>query len=411
MKQPALARNLSPTLLVLYGLGTTVGAGIYVLVGKVIGEAGVFAPLSFLLAALVAAPTALSFGELAARYPKSAGEAIYVEEAFGLPHLSRAVGLAVVFVGLVSSAAIVNGAVGYLQNIMPLPFWFGVTLVVAALGLVAVWGISESVIVAGVATVIEVGGLFLIVWFGRSAFDAGHVSEALGNAPSFSWLGAASILSGAVLAFYAFIGFEDMVNVSEEVREPSRTMPRAIALTLAITTLLYTLVSWVAVAALPSGMLAASTAPMSDIFLELTGWPTGAFDTLVVVAVDNGALVQIIMAARVLYGLACQGLLPDVFAIVGARTRTPLVATGAAGAVVCVLALVFPLEGLARTTSFITLLIFALVNLSLLRLRRPVSDARVEHGLPTAVPLFGLAFSVGLAGFQVAEVLLGAVSR
>lgn len=406
MTPPVLKRSLSLTLLVLYGLGTTIGAGIYVLVGKVAGEAGVLAPLSFLVAALVAGPTAVSFGALAARYPRSAGEAVYVEEAFGYPALSRLVGLAVVFVGLVSSAAIVSGSVGYLQNVVPVPGWAGLLFIVALLGLVAVWGISESVIVTAVATLLEIGGLLLIVWFGRDAIGLERISAVASSAPPFSEIGAVGILSGAVLAFYAFIGFEDMVNVSEEVRDPARNMPRAIMITLLVTAVLYGLVSWVAVAHMPAHALSGSAAPMSDIFRELTGWPSFAFDTLVVCAVMNGALVQIIMASRVLYGLAQQGWLPSVFGIVGARTRTPVVATSAAALGICVMALAFPLEGLARATSFITLLIFALVNFSLLRICGTEPDARDWKPPPVAIPGIGLALSVALAGFQLADLLL-----
>jgi APA family basic amino acid/polyamine antiporter len=404
MTQPTLKRGLSLTLLVLYGLGTTIGAGIYVLVGKVAGESGVFAPLSFMVAALVAAPTAISFGALAARYPRSAGEAVYVEEAYAHPHLSRVVGLAVVFVGLVSSAAIVNGAVGYLQNILTLPDWAGLVLIVGALGLVAVWGITESVTVTAIATVLEIGGLVVIVWFGRGAFDPGNVSTVITEAPRFADIGAVGVLSGAILAFYAFIGFEDMVNVSEEVRDPSRNMPRAIMITLLVTAVLYCLVSWVSVAHMPPEALSGSAAPMSEIFRRLTGWPSFAFDTLVVGAVMNGALVQIIMASRVLYGLAQQGWLPGRFAMIGRHTRTPIVATAAATAGVFMMALVFPIEDLARTTSFVTLLIFALVNLALLRIRgrAPASDWKPPA---LVVPMVGFAFSLGLAGFQLGSLI------
>ncbi len=407
-QQPALKRSLSLTLLVLYGLGTTVGAGIYVLIGKVAGQAGILSPLSFLLAAAVAAPTALSFGELAARFPRSAGEAVYMEEAFGHPRLSTAVGLAVVFVGLVSCSAIVSGTVGYLQNIVAVPFWAGLLLVLAALGLLAVWGIAELVTAAAVATLLEIGGLLVIVWFGREAFEPARVVAALSSAPPLSAVGAAGVLSGAVLAFYAFIGFEDMVNVSEEVQDTSRNMPRAIALTLVVTAVLYVLVSWVSVAVIPVDALSASTAPMTDLFERLTGTSGYGFDVLVVAAVTNGALIQIIMAARVLYGLAQQGWIPGVFGTVAARTRTPALATGAAAFAVFVMAATFPLESLARATAFTTLLIFALVNAALLRVRRRL-EAETGGGavirLPLVVPVSGFAFSIALAGVQAADIL------
>jgi len=411
-QQPGLKRSLSLTLLVLYGLGTTIGAGIYVLLGKVAGQAGMLSPLSFLLAAIVAAPTALSFGELAARFPRSAGEAVYVEEGFGRPRLSTLVGLAVVFVGLVSCAAIVSGAVGYLQNIVAMPFWMGLLLIVAALGLLATWGIAESVTAAAIATLIEIGGLLVIVWFGREAFEPARMTAALSAASPSVLAGAAGVLSGGVLAFYAFIGFEDMVNVSEEVRDTTHAMPRAIVLTLVVTAVLYVMVSWVSVFAIPIDALSASAAPMSDLFEHLTGSAGDGFDLLVVAAVTNGALIQIIMAARVLYGLAQQGWIPAVFGKVAARTKTPALATAAASGAVFVMAVTFPLEGLARTTAFTTLLIFALVNVSLLRVRRRPDGVAGTEGpirLPLAVPVLGFLSSVALAGVQAAE-LLGAIA-
>jgi amino acid transporter len=409
MQQPALKRSLSLAMLGLYGLGTTIGAGIYVLIGKVAGAAGVYSPLAFVLAALVAVPTALSFGELAARFPKSAGEAIYVEAAFGRPRLSTLTGLAVIFVGLVSSAAISAGAVGYLQNLIALPFWFGLLLVIGALTLVAIWGISESVIVTAVATVAEVGGLVLIVWSGRDGLDMARFSDAAAAAP-LPDIGIVGILSGAVLAFYAFIGFQDMVNLSEEVREPSRTVPAAIVLTLGITMILYVLVALVAVTALPIETLAASAAPVSEIFQRLTGLPTRAFEVMVIAAVANGALVQIILVSRVLYGLARQGWLPAAFGAIVGRTRTPVFATVVTSAVIFAVALLFPLETLARIASLVTLLIFAIVNLALLRLHgRDSAGVRTPH-LPSAVPLAGLVLSLALAGFQIAAFLGSAAS-
>jgi amino acid transporter len=409
MQQPALKRSLSLAMLVLYGLGTTIGAGIYVLIGKVAGAAGVYSPLAFILAALVAVPTALSFGALAARFPRSAGEAIYVEAAFGRPRLATLTGLAVIFVGIVSSAAISAGAVGYLQNLIALPLWLGLLLVIAVLTLVAIWGISESVIVTAVATVAEVGGLVLIVWSGRDGLDMARFSDAAAAAP-LPDIGIVGILSGAVLAFYAFIGFQDMVNLSEEVREPSRTVPAAIVFTLGITMILYVLVALVAVTAMPIETLAASAAPVSEIFQRLTGLPTRAFEVMVIAAVANGALVQIILVSRVLYGLARQGWLPVAFGAIAGRTRTPVFATAVTSAVIFAVALLFPLETLARIASLVTLLIFAIVNLALLRLHgRDSGGVRTPH-LPSVVPLAGLVLSLALAGFQTAAFLGSAAS-
>lgn len=405
MTAPALQRRLSFTLLTLYGLGTTIGAGIYVLVGKVAASAGLFAPLSFLIAALLAAFTALSFGELAKRYPKSAGEAVYVEAAFGRPMVSFAVGLSVALVGLISCAAIVSGVVGYLQNLVQLPGWFVVLAVIALLAAIAAWGIAESVTVAAVVTVLEIGGLLVILWVGRGAFT--EAPAALGGLrESWAPVGWAGLTSGVVLAFYAFIGFEDMVNVAEEVKDPERTFPKAIAITLVVTALLYGGVSVVSISALPLDDLAASKAPLSDLFARLTGLPTYTIDGLATVAVVNGALIQIIMASRVFYGLAGRGWLPAALGRINARTRTPVRATALAALLVTVFAFSLPLVTLAKVTSLVTLLIFSVVNLALLRLgARSESGGPRGYWFPRWVPLMGFIFSLGFALFQIGEFL------
>lgn len=403
MQSQPLKRSLSLPLLTLYGLGTTIGAGIYVLVGKVAGVAGILAPVSFLVASVLAGLTALSFSQLVVRFPRSAGEAVYVDQAFGRPALTMAVGLAVVLIGLVSSAAIVSGAVGYLQNIVAAPAWLIILLTVGFLATVAIWGITESVVLAGIATVLEIAGLAVIVWLGRDAFGAETISTVTATQPDGIDLGMLGVLSGAVLAFYAFIGFEDMVNVAEEVRRPEHIFPRAIAITLVVTLIVYTAVSWVAVATMPVQELSASTAPLSDIFIRLTGWPTLAIDGLAVIAVLNGALVQIIMASRVLYGLGRQGSLPGIFASVSQRTLTPVFATGVSAAALLSLAFLFPLEVLARFTSMVTLLIFATVNLALLRLNVSSSGFRVNFGTAIFLPSLGLVSCLAFVVFQLVD--------
>ena len=246
--EPTLKRSLSLPLLTLYGVGTTVGAGIYVLIGKVVGEAGVYAPLSFLLAATLAGLSALSFAEMSARFPASAGEAVYVQEGLGRRPLTVLVGLLVVAAGLVSCATLAHGFVGYMAQFVDLPDVVLLVALVGTLGLIAGIGITESVALAAVLTLLEVGGLVAII--GGAAFGAAAAP------PEPAWIGGApllwtGVLSGAVLAFYAFIGFEDMVNVAEEVKDVRRTLPRAILATLVITSAFYVAISLIAVATVP----------------------------------------------------------------------------------------------------------------------------------------------------------------
>ncbi|MDP6953586.1 MAG: amino acid permease, partial [Alphaproteobacteria bacterium] len=380
-----------------YGLGTTVGAGIYVLVGEVAATAGSLAPLSFLVAALLASATAFSFGELSARYPKSAGEAVYVNAGFKRAWLAALIGLMVVAVGTISSAAIANGFAGYARQFVDLPPWILIIGVLILLTAIAVWGITESVTLAAIVRVLEIGGLLLIVAVGANA-------AAKAPLPDFS-LGesglAIGVLGGAVLAFYAFLGFEDMINVVEETRDPGRTMPRAIVLTLIVTTVLYIVVAGVAVLVVPIAELAMAEAPLAAVYEHATGRFPAAIGVIGTVAVINGALVQIIMASRVLYGLARAGWLPKRLAALHPRTQTPLFATLLVGGAVMVLAVALPLVRLAEATSVITLLIFALVNAALWRIKMRDPAPAGLWCVPLWVPVIGFFSSLGFVIFNI----------
>jgi amino acid transporter len=392
-----LKRTVSLLQATLYGLGVTIGAGIYVLIGAAAARSGMQAPIAFVLAAILMALTATSFAELAGRLPVAAGEAAYVRAAFQSDRLALIVGLLVVGVAVVSAAAISVGSAGYLAVFVPLPDLALVAGVVLAMGAIAAWGIKQSVIFAGTMTVIEIGGLLLLILAGAVS-EPGLVArlpEVI--LPPGDSGAVADILSTALLAVFAFIGFESLANVAEEVREPQRTLPRAIFLTLALATLLYVLVVWVAVVAVSREELAQSTAPLALVFARLTGASPHAMSLIAVIATLNGIIVQIIMASRVLYGLARQGELPAFLVAVNNVTRTPLNATAVTTILVLLLAVLLPLEHLADLTSRITLVVFALVNLALIRIkaRRQPSPPGV-YAAPVWVPCAGLATCAGL---------------
>jgi len=401
-----LKRALNLALLTFYGLGTILGAGIYVLVGKVAGIAGLYTPVAFLLAAAVAAVTAFSYAELASRLPKSAGEAVYVQEGFGLRSLSSAVGLLLVLAGVVSSATLAKGFFGYFQVFFELPEWLVITLLVAALGGLATWGIAESAIAATVATLIEIGGLLLIIAVSADSLATlpARLPELLPPFESAAWVG---IAAGAFLAFYAFIGFEDMVNVAEEVKDPQRTLPRAIILAMATSTALYLLVATAAVLALPLTELASTDAPLALMFERATGQAPLAIVAISLFAVVNGALVQIIMGARVLYGMSETGWLPRWFGRVHARRRTPHHATAFVTAAVLILALWLPLVTLAKATSFTILIVFALIHAALLRIKRRGPAAPGVRTYPAWIPATGCALTLAMLAFQTLSSIVG----
>ena len=403
---PALKRSLSLPMITLYGLGTTIGAGIYVLIGKVAGSAGMHAPVSFLVAALLAGLTVFSFAEFSSRLPKSAGEAVYVHAAFQVKSLALLVGLGVMFSGLTSSAAIAHGFVGYLHEFVAAPDWLAILLLVCALGIVAAWGITESVMIAVVATVVEIGGLLVAIWAGFDSFGdlPARLPELLPPFESSAWSG---ILAGSILAFYAFIGFEDMVNVAEEVKDVRRNLPRAIVVTLVVTTVFYIALSLVVVLSLPLGELTESDAPLALLMDRKASGLSGAISLVAIVAILNGALIQTVMAARVLYGLANQGWLPKALAFIHPATQTPVLATAIVAAFILVFALWLPLILLAEITSFLMLFVFALVNLALWRVKRRGSPPPDAFVIPLWVPVAGFFASVGVIALRSASLVAG----
>ena len=385
-----LKRELGLPLLVLYGTGITIGAGIYVLIGAVARHADAYAAWSFLLAAAVMGLTVASYAEMATRYPVSAGEAAYVRAAFGSRLMSTLVGLLTLATGIVASAAVTLGGTGYLRQFIELPPMLIASAIVVVLGVFAAWGIVESVILASLFTLIEVGGLVLIVIAATSKNLA--FANALLILPPLDLAKLSGLTFASLLAFFAFIGFEDLANIVEETKVPHRDIPRAMTLTLVITSLLYVLVAAVAVTAISPEKLAASPAPLGLVYQIVTGLDPKTFNAIAIVATLNTILAQMTMAARVVYGMARQGDLPRMLGHVHRASGTPLIATGLVIVAVVTLSLSFPLERLAESTSIATLVTFALVNLSLLRIRlRKIKSAHPHVEVPLWVPALGFA--------------------
>ncbi|MGB5541618.1 MAG: APC family permease, partial [Gammaproteobacteria bacterium] len=257
-------------------------------------------------------------------------------------------------------------------------------------------------------TVVEIAGLLLILWVARP--DTTTLLNTLSALASPVDAGSAQgIFLGAFLAFYAFIGFEDMVNVAEEVRRPERNLPRAILMALGISTLLYLAVAVVAVSAVTPAQLAASDAPLAYIYQQASQADPLLIAAISLVAVVNGALIQIIMASRVCYGMGSRGWAPAWLARVHPATRTPVLATGLVTLLVMFMALWLPLESLARATSYFILLVFVLVNLSLWRIKRRDADGYQGFSVYRWVPAVGAAGALGFIALQLASSLAGSV--
>lgn len=386
-----LNRAIGLPLLVLYGLGVTVGAGIYVLVGAAASRAGAHAPIAFLVAAGVMALSAASFAELSVRFPVSAGEAAYVLEGLRSRRLSGFTGSLVVAMGIISAAAISRGAAGYIGVFIDLPEAVRVAAVVVAMGAIACTGIAHAVGIAAVMTVIELSGLLAIVAAGLwkdPAIVARLPETWSGLHDMAAWHG---VFGASLLAFFAFIGFEDMVNVAEEVEQPERNLPLAIAITIVATTVLYMLVVWVVVDAVPAADLAATHAPLSLAFERMTGAHPYVVTTIAIFATINGVIAQMIMASRVIYGMARQHSLPSWLGVVNAVTGTPLNASLVVVGFCLVMAVAVPIAPLAEMTTRVMLVVFVLVNASLVAIKmRRGQAANPGFRVPMVVPVLGL---------------------
>ncbi|MDF1714569.1 MAG: amino acid permease [Akkermansiaceae bacterium] len=403
---PTLRRAVSLPALVFYGVGTILGAGIYVLIGEVAAAAKYGILWSLAVAGLLAAMTACSFAILSRRFPGSAGEALYVQKAFKRDSLATLTGLAVALVGMTSCATMAVGMVGYLTRLLPLGSVTIIIFSVAILGGIAFWGVRQSVGLAVFITVIEVLGLVFIaslpIWTEKSI--SVEWSLFLPSSGAWQWSG---VFLGAFVAFFAFIGFEDIVNLAEETKNPRRNLPAAIVISLVVAMVIYLWVAVTVISSIEPAKLSSFDAPLAAVVdihhPAAVPWISG----ISVVAVLNGGLVQIIMASRVLYGLSSQGNLPKWFGRIHPRTATPGNSVLVISLIILLLALSGSVGQLARLTSTITLLIFSAVNLSclvvLLRERRAGSGLP-WHPLMMVIATLGTFFSLAAIIFHWAAV-------
>ncbi|MEI7818897.1 MAG: amino acid permease [bacterium] len=399
-----LKRSLSLATVTMYGLGNILGAGIYVLIGKVAGFAGTSTILAFIIAMITAGFTAFSYMELSGRYPVSASVSIYLHKAFGKRWLSVVTGLAMVAGGIASASALAQGFAGYVNSFINIPPAVASVGLLVVLGAITIKGINESAKTAAILTALEILGLVLIIWFGKSVFTQISPAKIFSIDPS---IGIGGVIAGAFLAFYAFIGFEDMVNVAEEAKNPKRTMPLAILISLFVSTALYILVVIVATTIVSPAELAASNAPLSLVF-KRSGASNGQLLSLIAMtATINGVIVQIIMGSRIVYGLAKQGWLNKKLAEVNNQFKTPIYATLLVLAAMILSTLVLPLVSLAQITSLLVLGIFALINISLIIIKR----RREPHGgfitVPSLVPYIGTLLCLGMISYQIYSWIVG----
>lgn len=408
---PELRRTLTLPWLVFYGVGVTVGAGIFALIGELVSVSGVRAPLAFLVAGAIATITSLSYRDLVARMPRAGGEAIWVARGIGAS-VGRAAGFGVVAAGMVSSAVVALAFGGYVGEVLPIDPLLVTVVAIAAITAIASFGARESIMLGGAVTLLEVGALVLVIGFGlpdiasfdalTTAFNSGGPLETSG------WF--TPVLSGAILAFFAFIGFEDIANMAEETVDPATTAPRAIAWTLGISVMIYVLLSLIAVNVADPAAIADSDAPMATLFEMVSGRGSDVIATIAAIAMTNGILAQVMMSSRVIFGMGSErslGWLSPFVSKVHPRRGTPIRATVAVGAVVTVFAVAVPLVQLARLTSVLILGVFTLVNIA--EVRFTMRDAAENRAAPNRrmliVGVAGAALCAALAAWECITVV------
>ncbi len=404
-----LKRAISRNMLLLFVIGDVLGAGIYALVGTIGDRVGGAIWASFVLAIVLAFFTAVAYAELVTKYPRAAGAALYVNKAFGVPFVTFMVAFAVMCSGLGSASTLARAFGGdYLAEFVSVPtvlVAFAFLIVVAA---VNSRGIGESVKVNVGFTLIELSGLLLVVVIGGAALldGVGDPGRALEIKDGEALLPA--VMAGAGLAFYAMIGFEDSVNVAEEARDPQRNYPRALFGGLLIAGLVYLAVSVVASMAVPTDKLAASDGPLLEVVtLGPLAVNTKLFAAIALFAVANSALINMIMASRLLYGMSAQGIVPAAFSKVLPERRTPWVAIAFTTLLAMVLVSTGDLSTLADMTVLLLLTVFALVNVSVLVLRRDAVD-HDHYRAPTVLPVIGAVISIAVMFTKEGDVFLRA---
>jgi basic amino acid/polyamine antiporter, APA family len=396
-EEGGLRRAIGPKLLLLFIVGDILGGGIYALVGEVGGETGGAIWIAFMVAFVMAAFTAGSYAELVSKYPRAGGAGLYVHKAFGNPFVSFMVAFAVAMSGITSAATLSRGFGGdYLNEFIDIDVVLAALALIVLIALVNFRGIAESVKLNVGFTLVEIGGLLLIVLIAVVAVIQGDAdtSRPFELKEGSSLIGVA--LAGAALAFYALIGFEDSVNISEEVRNPTRVYPKIIFGGLAIAGVVYLLVTIGASAVVPTADLSNSSGPLLEVVKQgPLGIDTKIFSAIGLLALSNGALINMIMASRLLYGMSREGVLPRPFAAVHSARRTPWVAIIFTTLVAAALIAEANLEALARTTVALLLIVFVVVNATVLRLRRDPVD-HDHFKVPSVVPVLGIGVSIAL---------------
>jgi len=393
-----LKQNLGLFHLTMYGVGLILGAGIYVLIGEAIGFAGNSVWISFLLGTIVAVFAGLSYAELTALFPKAAAEYTFVKNAFKNNFIAFIIGWLTAITSIIMAATVALGFGGYFAKFVDLPIIVSAILLISVLSVVNFIGIRQSAWINTIFALITIGGLVLIIFLGATATPTEPIDYF--DAPS----GITGIVLAFVLIFFAFIGFEDMANVAEEVKKPRKNLPRAIILSIVITGIIYILVSLFSVRILDWQTITNSAAPLADVAESALGIRGGIIISVIALfATASTVLITLVAGARIFYGMAKSGSLPSPLGIIHSKTKTPWIAV----IVIFIISIGFSFIGdiviVANIAVFAVVITYALVNLSVIILRYVEPEMKRPFKVPINIgkfpilPLLGFLVTVYMA--------------
>jgi len=395
-----LKRHMGLFQITMYGVGIILGAGIYVLIGEAAGLAGDAVWISFVLAAIVAVIAGLSYAELSSVFPKAAAEYTFIKNSFKSNFLGFIIGWLTAITSIITAAVVALGFGGYFAEFIDLPIVVSAILLLGALSIINFFGIRESSWTNIVLTLVEAAGLVIIIYIGFTYATPEPVNYF--ESPT----GLSGIVIAFVLIFFAFVGFEDMANVAEEVKKPSRTIPKAILISISITGVIYVLVSLAAVRVVSWQDLGTSAAPLAAVAERVLG--TGGhvlLSSIALFATTNTVLIILIAGARILYGMASDRSLPSLLGKIHLKTKTPWIAVIGIMLASMAFAFVGDIVLVANISVFAIVITFAMVNLAVIVLRYAEPTIARPFRVPLNIgnfpilPLFGLGFSVYM-GFQ-----------
>ncbi|QUC64627.1 amino acid permease [Nitrosopumilus sp. K4] len=404
-----LSRHIGLFHLTMYGVGLILGAGIYVLIGEAAGFAGNALWISFILGAIVATFAGLSYSELTTLFPRAAAEYVFVKEGFKSDFIGFLIGWLTILTSIIVAATVALGFGGYVQELTNIPILVSAMAILGVLSIVNFIGIKESAWANTIFAIVTIAGLGIIIFVGF-AFPVEHEIDYFENPSGFS-----GIILAFVLVFFAFIGFEDIANVAEEVKRPKKTMPKGIMLSVLITTIIYILVSLASIRTISWEQLAESSAPLAIVAEVKLGEQGRLILSLIALfATASTILITLVAGARIFYGMARDGSLPAKLGMVHHKTKTPWIAV----ILIFVTAVGFSFVGdiviVANIVVFAVVVTFAMINLSVILLRYVRPELERPYKVPVNIgkfpilPLFGLGATIYMAiQFEVEIILSG----